>query len=79
MTLHLAFRHGPKSIVDSETLIVVYISNNAYTRQYDLDLLDELRRDNSAKRVVAITAQHDDRVTAGEYYLVPNMGDSHRC
>lgn len=72
----LGFRHGPKSIVDSDTLIVVFISNNAYTRQYDLDLLDELRRDNSAKRVVAITALNDDRVTAGEYYFVPNMGEA---
>lgn len=69
----LGFRHGPKSIVDNSTMIVVYISNNPYTRQYDLDLLDELRRDNSAKRVVAISAQHDDRVVAGEHYLIPDM------
>ena len=53
----LGFRHGPKTIVNSRTLIVVFFSNNAYTRSYDIDLLDELRRDNDAARVIAITAQ----------------------
>lgn len=53
----LGFRHGPKTIVNPRTLIVVFFSNNAYTRSYDVDLLDELRRDNDAARVIAITAQ----------------------
>jgi tagatose-6-phosphate ketose/aldose isomerase len=53
----LGFRHGPKTIVNNRTLIVVFFSNNAYTRSYDVDLLDELRRDNDAARVIAITAQ----------------------
>ena len=53
----LGFRHGPKTIVNDRTLIVVFFSNDAYTRSYDIDLLDELRRDNDAARVIAITAQ----------------------
>lgn len=53
----LGFRHGPKTIVNDRTLIVVFFSNNAYTRSYDIDLLDELRRENDAARVIAITAQ----------------------
>lgn len=53
----LGFRHGPKTIVNSRTLIVVFFSNSAYTRSYDLDLLYELQRDNAAARVIAITAQ----------------------
>jgi tagatose-6-phosphate ketose/aldose isomerase len=53
----LGFRHGPKTIVNSRTLIVVFFSNNAYTRSYDVDLLGELQRDNDAARVIAITAQ----------------------
>jgi len=69
----LGFRHGPKSIVDSDTLIVVYISNNPYTRQYDLDLLNELRRDKIASKVIAVTAQLDEQVTNGDYWHVPAM------
>ncbi|MFT4089355.1 MAG: SIS domain-containing protein [Asticcacaulis sp.] len=53
----LGFRHGPKTIVNAKTLVVVFLSNNAYTRSYDTDLVDELRRDGDAARVIAITAQ----------------------
>ena len=44
----LGFRHGPKTFVNDRTLVVVFLSNDAYTRRYDLDLLDELRRDGRA-------------------------------
>ena len=48
----LGFRHGPKTIVNGSTLVVAFLSNEPYTRQYDLDLLQELRRDAVAGRVV---------------------------
>src|SRR5262249_58076726 len=40
----LGFRHGPKTILNRRALVVVYICNDEYTRQYDLDLVGELRR-----------------------------------
>jgi len=69
------FRHGPKSLVDSETLVVVFISSHPYTRQYDLDLLTELRRDNQAMRVVAIAAHRDAIVEEGPHILLPASRD----
>lgn len=69
----LGFRHGPKSIVDDETLVVVYISNNPYTRKYDLDLLSELRRDKKASQVLAVTSKLDDVVTDGEFIHIDGM------
>ena len=72
----LGFRHGPKSIVDDKTLIFVYISNDPQTRKYDLDLLAELRRDGIANKVVAITAQLDDQVRQGDYWLADGMQDA---
>lgn len=66
------FRHGPKSLVDNETLVVVFVSSHPYTRQYDLDLLAELRRDRQALRVVAIAAQTDDVIEAGPHILLPS-------
>ncbi|HED2612320.1 TPA: AgaS family sugar isomerase [Citrobacter koseri] len=65
------FRHGPKSLVDNETLVVVFISSHPYTRQYDLDLLAELRRDQQALRVVAIAAENDPVIDAGPHILLP--------
>ncbi|MEG6303822.1 SIS domain-containing protein [Enterobacter ludwigii] len=65
------FRHGPKSLVDRETLVVVFVSSHPYTRLYDLDLLAELRRDRQAMRVVAIAAETDPVIEAGPHILLP--------
>jgi len=72
----LGFRHGPKSIVDDKTLIFVLLSNDPQTRKYDLDLLAELRRDGIANKVIALTAQLDDEVSAGDYWLADDMQDA---
>lgn len=57
----LGFRHGPKTIVNGSTLVVAFLSDDAYTRQYDLDLLRELRSDGVAGRVVGLTPRADER------------------
>lgn len=57
----LGFRHGPKTIVNGSTLVVTFLSNDPYTRQYDLDLLRELRSDGVAGRVVALSARVDEQ------------------
>jgi tagatose-6-phosphate ketose/aldose isomerase len=56
----LGFRHGPKTIVNAQTLIVFFLSNDPYTRRYDLDLLNELRSDDTAGQVLALSAQPTD-------------------
>ncbi len=53
----LGFRHGPKTIINGRSLVVVLLCNDPYTRRYELDLLDELRADGVAARVLALTAQ----------------------
>jgi tagatose-6-phosphate ketose/aldose isomerase len=55
----LGFRHGPKTILNGSTLVVVFVSNDDYTRQYDLDLIGELRRDAVAGRVVTLSVRAD--------------------
>lgn len=65
------FRHGPKSLVDGETLVVLFISSHPFTRQYDLDLLKELRRDAAALHIVAIAAEPDAVLEAGDHIYLP--------
>lgn len=60
----LGFRHGPKTIVNGRTLVVMFLSNDPYARRYDMDLLRELRADGIAARVMALYA--GDAVAAGE-------------
>jgi len=62
----LGFRHGPKTIVDSGALLVMFLSNDPYTRRYDLDLLRELRAEGRAGAVLAISAQPADSAASGE-------------
>ncbi|AUI65513.1 MULTISPECIES: SIS domain-containing protein [Glaesserella] len=50
----MGFRHGPKSLVQNETLIFIFLSQQPYTAQYDRDLYQELVRDKKAKEVVLL-------------------------
>jgi tagatose-6-phosphate ketose/aldose isomerase len=52
----LGFRHGPKTIVNGKTLVVMFLSNDPYAHRYETDLLRELRADAVAARVVALSA-----------------------
>jgi len=72
----LGFRHGPKTIVNSDTLLFVMLANDPYTRAYDLDLLRELRADARAGRVVALTARTDDAATQGDHFVVDLPAES---
>ncbi len=61
----MGFRHGPKSIVDDETVCVVFLSDDAWTRRYEMDVLKELYRDRKGSKLVAVTASEDEEV--GKY------------
>ena len=50
----LGFRHGPKSVVDDNTVSVIYISNDEYTRKYDLDLAKEMLTHKKNDKVVIV-------------------------
>lgn len=50
----LGFRHGPKSTLDADTLVVLLRSADPLARRYEQDLLDELRRDGIAGRVLSV-------------------------
>ncbi|MVA77575.1 SIS domain-containing protein [Auraticoccus sp. F435] len=52
----LGFRHGPKAVLTPATLAVVYLSNDPYTRRYDLDIVTELVGNLGPERVVAVDA-----------------------
>jgi tagatose-6-phosphate ketose/aldose isomerase len=71
----LGFRHGPKTFVTDKTLVVVFVSNDPLTRRYDRDLLEELRRDACAGRIIEVTAQRQPQQDP-DTLLVPGMADA---
>ena len=52
----LGFRHGPKSVLDADTLALVYVSTDPYTRRYDLDIVAEIRAQLGPDSVVVLSA-----------------------
>lgn len=60
----LGFRHGPKSVLNDQTLVVCYVSTDPYTRQYDLDIVRELRGNLGEERVLAISGEPAPEVPA---------------
>ncbi|MBW4330673.1 SIS domain-containing protein [Stakelama sp. CBK3Z-3] len=66
----MGFRHGPKTFVTTETLVMVYVSNDPYTARYDRDLIAELRADNIAAGIVTLSAKAE----ADDTIAVRNLG-----
>ena len=53
----VGFRHGPKSLINEDTVVLVFGTTTDYTRQYDLDLVREVAGDQIACRVVLLSDQ----------------------
>lgn len=67
----LGFRHGPKSIIDDKTVILVFQSNNEYALDYDKDILKEMYHDEGNHKVVSIGKNEDVREYTHFYLDVP--------
>lgn len=71
----LGFRHGPKSTLNGSTLVVVLRSAQPLARRYEQDLLEELRRDGIAARVISVGPAGSDSAD-GDFLLdVPALPD----
>ena len=66
----MGFRHGPKSIVDDTTLTVVYLSDDPYTRQYEMDLVKEMSGQRKGNKIVVVMSSQDDAAAALADYSV---------
>ena len=68
----LGFRHGPKAVLEQGTLCVVFVSTDPYSRRYDQDIADELRRALGDEHVVEVSAQAADGRPA---WYIGDLGD----
>lgn len=58
----LGFRHGPKSILNDKTAVVLFLSENPYTRKYDLDMMKELAAEDARLKLIVIGERYDKAV-----------------
>lgn len=82
MSLHynspLGFRHGPKSIVNDSTLIITMLSNNEYTRKYEIDLLKEMYNEKNGKKLLTIDMLNCETAKDNShYYFSFNNGEEY--
>ena len=65
----VGFRHGPKSLINEDTVVLVFGTTTDYTRKYDLDLVREVAGDQIARRVVLLSDQVFDLENVKEVAL----------
>ncbi|MBO4535819.1 MAG: SIS domain-containing protein [Bacteroidales bacterium] len=82
----MGLRHGPKAVVNEQTLVVYLLSDDPYTRRYEYDLIDQVGKENkpAGQIIVSLTpsgiteaidleinAPVSEELLAGEYKYVP--------
>ncbi|MCJ7687873.1 MAG: SIS domain-containing protein, partial [Clostridiaceae bacterium] len=72
----LEFRHGPKMIMNSKSLISFFFSNNYKTVRYELDMLRECYNDKKNGTIVAISMNYNKEIDENsDYYFYFNKND----
>jgi tagatose-6-phosphate ketose/aldose isomerase len=56
----LGFRHGPKAVVNNSTVVVYLLTNNAYARPYELDLIKSVNETAAGEKTIAIGNGYDE-------------------
>lgn len=64
----MGLRHGPKSFLDEKTIVFDFVSNNTYTRQYDLDILDEIKGDEIVPLVMGVGQKKAGQGFGGKFF-----------
>ena len=76
----VGFRHGPKSLINQDTVVLVFGSADAYTKAYDLDLVKEVAGDGIVRRLVLLTDREEQLEGVEQVVLSTQepLGDSYR-
>ena len=72
----LGFRHGPKSVINDNTLTVVYLSDDDYRRAYELDLIKEMSGQRKGNKIAAVYNKACEGIEAlVDYPIQINVGE----
>lgn len=62
----LGFRHGPKAVINKDTVIVYLLSEDPATQRYEYDLIRQIRANNSIAGYVAVS--QSEPAIEGDYF-----------
>lgn len=65
----MGFRHGPKSVINDETLCVVYLSDDPYTRQYEYDIIKEMSSQRKKNKILVVSSKDDAIKSYVDYFI----------
>src|SRR5690606_34870863 len=74
----LGFRHGPKALMNDQTLVVVFQSASEYTARYDEDIIAELRADH-AGRIIRVGGDEPGARMDRGLPTISELSDAHRA
>lgn len=69
---YLGFRHGPKAVVDEETIIVYYFSNSKEVLRYELDLVNSMKEGKKPLCQIGIAENRIEGVSVDELVVLGN-------
>lgn len=65
----LGFRHGPKAVIDKDTLLIYLFSPNDFVRQYETDLVKQINKNNQVVGQIAVSAEKKHNVEGVQFDL----------
>ncbi|KRK79057.1 SIS domain-containing protein [Companilactobacillus nodensis] len=71
----MGFRHGPKSYVNGKTVVFDFLSNDKYSRQYDVDILEEIKGDEICKKVIGVGTSADNNFSGDNFLIQAGLPD----
>ncbi|MDO4500806.1 MAG: SIS domain-containing protein [Erysipelotrichaceae bacterium] len=66
----MGFRHGPKSVICPGSLDVIYLSDDPYTRKYDLDIVKEMAGERAGNKLVVVSSYDDPEAKEYADYFI---------
>lgn len=74
----LGLRHGPMSSLNTDTLFVIYISQEARRHRYDVDLVAEIQRKQVVRTIVTVGGDHVHADESLWHASFEQIGDAYR-
>lgn len=72
----LEFRHGPKLIMNSRSLLTFFMNPDPYVKRYEIDMLKECYRDKKNGYIAALSMGYDEEIDENsDLYLYFNEGN----
>ncbi len=72
----LSFRHGPKVVLNENTLLIGFLSNDEYVRQYESDLVRAVAKEHKLLAFASVSETKPQEENVFDYEIVLTDGES---